>query len=160
MATLLLRVVHCGKMIKISKHGWKLKLLSFSTELLSSFEIFHDYLFLMAKSKNAYMCHVIKIMTSSASVKWSSKRKMCFLDIRLMFSKTFRYNTKKPENMFKSYLWAFQNWKQNWKTPSGSIFIAVFSFWLLAGTLECSPSLSCRVHPVCPLYWLAASGFV
>ena len=28
--------------------------------------------------------------------------------------------------MLKSYLWAFQNWKQNWKTPYGSIFIAVF----------------------------------
>ena len=33
---------------------------------------------------------------------------------------------QKTENMLKSYLWAFQNWKQNKKTPYGSIFIAVF----------------------------------
>ena len=69
MATILLRVVHWGKMIKISKHSWKLKLLPFSTELLFSLEIFSDDLFLMAKSKNTYMCHVTKIMMSSASFK-------------------------------------------------------------------------------------------
>ena len=28
--------------------------------------------------------------------------------------------------MLKSYLWAFQKWKQNRKNPYGSIFIAVF----------------------------------
>ena len=69
MATFLLRVVHWGKMIKISKHGRKLKLLPFSSELLFSFEIFSDHLFLTAKSKNTYMCHVNKIMTSSDSFK-------------------------------------------------------------------------------------------
>ena len=30
--------------------------------------------------------------------------------------------------MLKSYLWAFQNWKQNRKTPYGSIFIAIFGY--------------------------------
>ena len=64
-----LRVVHWGKMTKISKHGRKLKLLPFSTELLFSFEIFSDHLFLMAKSKTTYMCQLTKIMTSSASFK-------------------------------------------------------------------------------------------
>ena len=93
MATILFRVVHWGKMIKISKHGWKWKLLPFSTELLFSFQIFSDHLFLMAKSKNTYICYVTKIMTSSASFKWNSKRKMCFLDIWFMFLKTFGHNT-------------------------------------------------------------------
>ena len=101
MATIFLRVVHWGKMVKISKHGWKLKLLPFSTELLFSFEIFSDHLFLMAKSKNTYMCHVIKIMASSASFKWSCKRKLCFSDIWSMFSKTFRYNTTKTGRYVK-----------------------------------------------------------
>ena len=76
MATILLRVVHWGKMIKISKHGRKLKLLPFSTELLFTFETFSDHLFLMAKSKNTYTCHMTKIMTSSASFK---REKCAFL---------------------------------------------------------------------------------
>ena len=33
---------------------------------------------------------------------------------------------QKPENMLKSYLLASYKWKQNWKTPTGSLFIAAF----------------------------------
>ena len=45
----------------------KIKLLPFSNESLFSFEIFGDHLWLIAQSKNSYLCHVTKIMTSSAS---------------------------------------------------------------------------------------------
>ena len=128
MATILLRVVHWGKMIKISKHGWKLKLLPFSTELLFSFEIFSDHLFLMAKSKNTYMYHVTKIMTSSASFKWSSKGKMCFLDIWSMFSKTFRYNTTKTGKYVKELPLSFPKLKTELKNSLWFDFYC--RFWL------------------------------
>ena len=47
-----------------------------------------------------------------------------------------------PENMLKSYLWASHNWKQNWKTPTGS-FLLSFLFgqivekWLVLFTPYC-----------------------
>ena len=33
---------------------------------------------------------------------------------------------QKPKSMLKSYHWASYKWKQNWKTPTGSFFIAAF----------------------------------
>ena len=128
MATILLRVVDWGKMIKISKHGWKLKLLPFLTELLFSFEFFSDHLFLMTKFKKTYMRHVTKIMTSSASFKWSSKRKMCFLDIWSMFSKTFRYNTTKTGKYVKELPLSFPKLKTELKNSLWFDFYCCF--WL------------------------------
>ena len=128
MATIFLRVVQWGKMIKISKHGWKLKLLSFSTELLFLFEIFSDHLFLMAKSKNTYMCHVAKIMASSASFKWSSKRKMCFLDIWSMLLKTFRHNTTKTGKYVKELPLSFPKLKTELKNSLWFDFYCCFWF--------------------------------
>ena len=93
-----------------------------------SFEIFSDHLFLMAKSKNTYMCHVTKIMTSSASFKWSSKRKMCFLDIWSMFSKTFRYNTTKTGKYVKELLLSFPKVKTESKNSLWFDFYC--RFWL------------------------------
>ena len=69
----------------------------------------------MAKSKNTYMCHVTKIMTSSASFKLSSKRKMCFLDIRSMFLKTFRYKTTKTGKYVKELPLSFPKLKTELK---------------------------------------------
>ena len=128
MATILLRVVHWGKMIKISKHGWKLKLLPFSTELLFSFDVFSGHLFLMAKTKNTYMCHLTKIITSSGSFKWSSKRKMCFLDIWSMFSKTVRYNTTKTGKYVKELPLSFPKLKTELKNSLWFDFYC--PFWL------------------------------
>ena len=62
--------VKSGSLVKNDQNQqtWlKLKLLPFSNESPFPFEIFSDHLWLIAKSKNSYLCHVTKIMTSSAS---------------------------------------------------------------------------------------------
>ena len=56
-----------SKMTKISKCGLKLKLLPFSTETIVLLGIFSEHLWLSLKSKNRYLCHVTKLITSSGS---------------------------------------------------------------------------------------------
>ena len=52
-------------MTKINKLDQKLKLLSPLTESIYLFEIFSENLWLLLESKNSYLCHVAKFMTSS-----------------------------------------------------------------------------------------------
>ena len=62
--------VNSGSLVKNDQNQqtWlKIKTAAFSNESSYSFEIFRDHLWLIAKSKNGYLCHVTKTMTSSAS---------------------------------------------------------------------------------------------
>ena len=52
-------------MTKTNKRDKKLKLLGLLTESIYSFEIFSEHLWLILESKNSYLCHVTKLMTSS-----------------------------------------------------------------------------------------------
>ena len=52
---------------RAKNNGPSLKLLPFSTESSLSFKIFSEHLWLMTEFKNSCLCHVAKIMTSSAS---------------------------------------------------------------------------------------------
>ena len=93
-----------------------------------SFEIFSEHLWLIAKSKNIYLCHVAKVMASSASSQCSNKRKMCFQTFGQCFLIILDIALQKPENMLKSYLQDFNNRKQNREAPSSLVFYCCFCF--------------------------------
>ena len=59
-------------MTKINQHDKKLNLLPLFTESIYSFEIFSEHLWLLLESKNNYVCHVTKLMTSSGSSQLTS----------------------------------------------------------------------------------------
>ena len=78
MVTNLSRAVQYLKMIKINKRDKNLKLLPLLTESIYSLQIFSEHLWLLLKSKNSYLCHVTKLMTSSGLFQLTSYRKKYF----------------------------------------------------------------------------------
>ena len=90
-------------MAKIGKCGQKLKLLPLLTESVISFEIFSKHLWLL-KSKNSYLCHLIKLMTSSGSFKRTSKRIMSVRAFGQCFRPFLEIALQKLENILESYL--------------------------------------------------------
>ena len=57
--------------------------------------------------KNSYLCHVTEIMTSSASFKWTGKRKKCFHAFGQCFQLSLDKTLQNRENMSKSYFSVF-----------------------------------------------------
>ena len=104
MVTNLSRVVHWLKMTKINKRDKKLELLPLLTESIYSFEIFSEHLWLLLESKNSYLCHVTKLMTSSVSFQLTSNRKNYFYAFDQCFRQFPDKALQKPENMLKNYL--------------------------------------------------------
>ena len=75
MVTNLSRVVHQLKMATINERDKKFKLLPLLTESIYSFEIFSEHLWLLLESKNSYLSHVTKLMTSSGLFQLTGDRK-------------------------------------------------------------------------------------
>ena len=76
----------------------------FLTESIFSFEIFSNNLWLLLESKNTYLCHVTKLMTSSCSSQLTSNRKKYFYAYDQCFRQFLDKALQKPENMLKNYL--------------------------------------------------------
>ena len=89
---------------QITEHDKKLKLLPLLTESIYSFEIFSEHLWLLLESKNSYLCHVTKLMTSSGSFQLTSNWKKYFYAFDQCFGQFLDKALKKPENMLKNYL--------------------------------------------------------
>ena len=75
-----------------------------------------------SKIKNSYLCHVTKLMTSSGLFQ----KENYFYVFDQCFWHVLDQALQNLEHMLKSFLLASHNWKQNWKTPTGSFFIVVF----------------------------------
>ena len=96
-------------MTKINKRDKKLKLLPLLTELIYSFEIFSENLWLLLESKINYLCHVTNLMTSSGSFQLTSNQKKYFYAFDQYFRQSLDKALQKLENTLKNYLWAFHN---------------------------------------------------
>ena len=91
-------------MTNINERDKKLKMLPLLTELIYSFEIFSEHLWLLLKSKNSYLYHVTKLMTSSGSFQLTSNRKNNFYAFDQCFRQSLGKALQKPENLLKNYL--------------------------------------------------------
>ena len=74
------------------------------TESIYSFEISSNHLWLLLESKNTYLCHVTKLMTSSGSSQLTGNRKKYFYAYDQCFRQFLDKALQKPENMLKNYL--------------------------------------------------------
>ena len=99
--------VKSGSLVKndqINKHDKKLKLLQLLTESICSFEspvsIYARHLWLLIESKNSYLCHVAKLITSSGSFQLTSNGKSTLMHLINVFDKALQ----ELENALKSYL--------------------------------------------------------